>query len=135
MLDRDTEWRQGGLLTFDSSLQLGLFENEATDFCAVVISHDCDIPSDKEELIEVILGKKLVAVDASLTAAKNIRRIHLRYRRSDPNAELFIELQRSGHRSIKKENFSLADIRKSDQWRLDYISLREIPAAPYLSIG
>lgn len=32
-------------------------------------------------------------------------------------------------------NFSLADIRKSDQWRLDYISLRETPAAPYLSIG
>lgn len=53
MLDRGTKWRQGGLLTFESSLQLGLFENETTDFCAVVISHDCDIPSDREELIEV----------------------------------------------------------------------------------
>lgn len=105
MLDRGTKWRQGGLLTFESSLQLGLFENETTDFCAVVISHDCDIPSDKEELIEVIIGKKLAAVDASLTAAKNIRRLHIRYRSCDPNQELFIELQRSGNRSIKKENF------------------------------
>lgn len=105
MLDRSTEWRQGGLLTFESSLELGLFKNEATDHSAVVISHDCDIPNDKEESIEVIIGKKLIAVDTSLVAAKNIRRIHLRYRSSAPNQELFIELQRPGHRSVKKENF------------------------------
>lgn len=44
MLDRETSWRQGDLLTSDASLQLGLIESPEDGRFAVVISHDCDIP-------------------------------------------------------------------------------------------
>lgn len=44
MLDRETSWRQGDLLTSDGSLQLGLVESLEDGRFAVVISHDCDIP-------------------------------------------------------------------------------------------
>jgi len=108
MVKRGTEWRQGSLLTFESSVELGLFENDAIDSCAVVISHDCDIPNEKEESIEVIIGKKIAAVDANFTAAKNIRRIHLCYRVSHSSQNFFVELQRFPHRFIRKEEFESA---------------------------
>jgi hypothetical protein len=50
MLPRDTEWRQGSTLTKDSSCALGLIENSSGK-CCVVISHDCDLPHEKEPLV------------------------------------------------------------------------------------
>lgn len=95
MLTRDTEWRQGGLLTLESSWALGLFERDIVDQCVVVISHDCDLPNEKEEVVELIVGVKITSIDSSLAKARNIRCIHLCYKTFNPNQDLFVELQRS----------------------------------------
>lgn len=112
MLSRDTKWRQGGILTFESSLALGLFTKDEVDFCAVVISHDCDIPNAKEEYVEIIVGKKTTTVNPVYARSRNVRCLHLSYIHSNNATLVCVELQHSGHKKICKKLFS-------DQARLE----------------
>ena len=85
MLDRETSWRQGDLLTSDASLQLGLIESSEGGRWAVVISHDCDIPHPHEPCIEVIVAGLIgdARGDPQLSYAKNPRRLHLAYDKTE----------------------------------------------------
>ena len=56
MLRRDTEWRQGDLLTDEVAHSLGLVGSLGSNRCVVLISHDCDLPNDTETFVEVIVG-------------------------------------------------------------------------------
>jgi len=56
MLGRDTEWRQGDLLTDEEAHAIGLVESLNSNRCVVLISHDCDLPNDTETFVEVIVG-------------------------------------------------------------------------------
>lgn len=114
MLGRGTEWRQGAILTAKSSYLLRLFEENAENCRAIVISHDCDIPNDKEEYIELLIGKEVQKADSNFTAAKNIRRLHLRYCNPVKGSEHVIELGHSDRRFIKKMDFDdFADLNKN----------------------
>ena len=52
MLGRDTEWRQGDLLTDEEAHAMGLVESVGSNRCVVLISHDCDLPND------IVLGEQ-----------------------------------------------------------------------------
>ena len=79
MLGRETEWRQGNLLTEDTAHALGLLEAPDSFSSVVVISHDCDLANDTEELVEVIVGSRVDEPNRMLTNARNPRRIHLTF--------------------------------------------------------
>lgn len=79
MLGRATEWRQGHLLTDDSALALGLVPILGTSAKVIVITHDCDIPNDKEQNIEVIIGVLVDKLDGNFCNAKNPRKLHLKF--------------------------------------------------------
>ena len=77
--DRDTPWRQGHVLTSESSVALGLVPaDHAESAFTVVISHDCDLAQspEAEPLVEVILAKRIGAPNGNFTHAKNSRRRH-----------------------------------------------------------
>lgn len=59
------------------------------DTHVVVISHDCDIPHERESYLEVIVGHK-VAKDKNFISAKNVRRLHCPF--SVQGEEFFVEL-------------------------------------------
>ncbi len=102
MLGRDTEWRQGCVLTDEDALALGLVEALASGQRAVVISHDCDLPSDAELIVEVIIGTVVAKAEPMLTRARSPRRLHLSF--SAPSGEeTCIELRHSDRKDVAKE--------------------------------
>jgi hypothetical protein len=77
---RETPWRQGHVLTNESSVALGLVPAESVESsAAVVISHDCDLAQlpEGEPLVEVIVSQRIEKPDGNCTHAKNSRRLHL----------------------------------------------------------
>jgi hypothetical protein len=77
---RQTPWRQGHVLTKESSVALGLVSAENVDSTSVVvISHDCDLAQvvEAEPLVEVIVSQRIEKLDGNCTHAKNPRRLHL----------------------------------------------------------
>lgn len=60
MLARDTDWRQGDLLTFEAAAALGLVSATAQGHRAIVITHDCDLPHESEHWVEVIVAELVV---------------------------------------------------------------------------
>ncbi len=106
MLPRNTEWRQGSVLTLDSSYEFGLFEKTISDKCIVVISHDCDLPNENEEHVEVILGLIVASAEPSYSHAKNIRRLHLTYANNQSSLPVYIELTHPQRRLISKTQFA-----------------------------
>ncbi|MGQ8705600.1 hypothetical protein ACUTSW_06300 [Serratia sp. TSA_198.1] len=79
MLGRSTEWRQGHLLTDESALALKLVPVLGTITKVIVITHDCDIPNDKEPYIEVIIGNIVEKLDGNFCNAKNPRKLHITF--------------------------------------------------------
>ena len=78
MIDRDTTaWRQGSLLKSEELHHLQI--EDADKFAAIVISHDCDIPSDAEGYIELIVCRQLEKEDKTCCNARNVRKLHLPY--------------------------------------------------------
>ncbi|PYD80071.1 MULTISPECIES: hypothetical protein [Komagataeibacter] len=80
MLTRETDWRQGDLLTHETAGKLTTL-NIAVDGSQriVVITHDCDLPNDSETSVEVIVADVVSAPDAQFSYAKNPRKLHLCY--------------------------------------------------------
>lgn len=105
MLGRDTEWRQGELLTDEAAQALGLVEGVGSGMRAIVISHDCDLPNETEEFVELIVGVQVGQPSAMLAKARNPRRLHLSFD-SEPGAALHVELSHAGKRVVKKADFA-----------------------------
>jgi hypothetical protein len=101
--NRDTPWRQGHVLTNESSVALGVVPAEdAGTALAIVISHDCDLAQspDTEPTVEIIVAKRVQAADGNFTHAKNSRRLHLEC--GIDGAESCLDMQAQDKVGIKK---------------------------------
>lgn len=108
MLARDTDWRQGDLLTYEAAAALGLVGPTDQGHRAIVITHDCDLPHESEHCVEVIIAELVVKdpkPDPQLSHAKNPRRLQLAYEGADA-APLILELRHGDRRSVPKGNFA-----------------------------
>ena len=79
---RNTPWRQGHLLTIEAVAETGLKHPRfPVDTVIIVASHDCDLAQlpDKEPQIEVVVGRKILALDGNNTHAKSPRTLHLEF--------------------------------------------------------
>lgn len=110
MLSRDTEWRQGSVITQDSFATLCPSE-KGQDTYAVVISHDCDLPNENEEIVEVIVGSRITDADSNFTHARHIRRLHIKYELKDASQFAVLELTHARRQCISKTEFGQTAIR------------------------
>jgi hypothetical protein len=107
MLGRDTEWRQGSVLTQSDAAMLGIHDADAHDLRVVVISHDCDLANDKEEQAELIVARLVDKVDGLAARARNVRRLHLTYATPQGNS-ICVELTHTARKLISRELFANA---------------------------
>jgi hypothetical protein len=105
MLARDTDWRQGDLLTREAAATFGLVDVTDHAHRAVVITHDCDLPHESEHCVEVIVAELIVKEDPQFSYAKHPRRLHLAYEGIDA-APLILELRHGDRRSVPKGDFA-----------------------------
>lgn len=105
MLGRDTKWRQGNLLADAHADALGLADIRHSRKRVVLITHDCDLPHEKEEFVEIIVGSIAPAADPALANAKNPRKLHLTFISSDGGV-LHIELRHTDRRQIPMVEFA-----------------------------
>jgi len=105
MLGRDTDWRQGDLLTREAAAALGLVAAADERHRVIVIAHDCDLPHESELCVEVIVAEMVVKEDPQLSYAKNPRRLHLAYEGINA-APLILELRHGDRRSVPKGDFA-----------------------------
>lgn len=108
MLARDTDWRQGDLLTCEAATALNLLCEADQSHRVIVITHDCDLPHESELCVEVIVAELVVKSpkpDPQFSYAKNPRRLQLAYR-GDVAAPLIIELRHGNRRSVPKRDFA-----------------------------
>lgn len=103
MLGRDTEWRQGQLLSEDHVLKLGLALEAPENIKVVVATHDCDLANDHENDIEVLIGISLDKPEGILENARNPRRLHITF--STDHGPIYIEVAHSGRRSLSRNAF------------------------------
>lgn len=109
MLGRDTEWRQGALLSGAGAHALGLIEAPASEKRVVVISHDCDLAHNEEAFVEVIVGSLIPRAEANYTSAKNPRRLHLTFE-SEASDPLHVELRHADRQQVAKGQFAAHSI-------------------------
>ena len=98
-----TQWRQGSVLPNDAAAGCGLMAaREQQGTVVVVISHDCDIAcgSDREPVVEVIVGRRIDKLGAD-TNAKTARRLHLSFKQDEE--EIPVELEVSGKSTVPKD--------------------------------
>ena len=102
---RDTQWRQGHVLTAEAIQALGLSHPETPDStCVVVISHDCDLANDALQIepdVEVIVGRHLPKGDGNYFWAKAPRTLHIDVLQNDIAA--VVELVATAKRFIPKQ--------------------------------
>jgi hypothetical protein len=103
---RDTDWRQGDLLTQEAAAKLpalsGVFNDERR---VVVITHDCDLHNSSEAVIEVIVADIVDKANPQFSYAKNPRKLHLSYDISGGQSS-FIELSHGERRrAVPKSEF------------------------------
>jgi len=80
MLARDTDWRQGDLLTQEAAAKLTALNGAVGEkHRVVVITHDCDLPHDGETAVEVIVADVVTGANPQFSYAKNPRKLHLGY--------------------------------------------------------
>jgi hypothetical protein len=106
--DRDTPWRQGHVLTNESSVALGVVRaDDVGSALAVVISHDCDLAQgpETEPSVEIIVAKRVEAANGNFTHAKNSRRLHLEC--AVDGVTTYLDMRAQGKAEIKKA--ALAD--------------------------
>ena len=116
--DRLTPWRQGYFLSDCTVSTLhALLGTEGDDAVALVVSHDCDLMQgpDVEPVVEVIVGRRILAPDGNFTHGKNPRRLHLQGQKgSDP---VWIDLNATNRRMIPKEEF--ADAKPNEDLKIE----------------
>ena len=101
MLGRDTEWRQGSLLTDEDAHSLSLVDTEDPGKRVIVISHDCDMANDTEEFVEVIIGDVIGRQDPMFAKARNPRRLHICFIDAKGSG-LCLDLHQARKRQISK---------------------------------
>ncbi|MGK2913138.1 MAG: hypothetical protein ACSLE5_01565 [Porticoccaceae bacterium] len=101
MRGRDTEWRQGDVLTDEHAYALGLIESRDSDRRVVIISHDCDLSHPEEKFVEVIVGSLVPASDSKYANARNPRRLHLNFE-SAPGKDMPVELRHADQQQVKE---------------------------------
>jgi hypothetical protein len=105
MIARNTEWRQGSVITQESFSTLCPAE-KGQDTHAIVISHDCDLPNENEELVEIILGPRIPDADSHFTHARHIRRLHIAYQIKNSSKLAVIELTHARRQCFSKKELS-----------------------------
>lgn len=113
MISRDTKWRQGSIITNESFETLCPSDNKQT-ICAVIISHDCDLPNEHEDCVEIIVGDLIENADTNFTHARHVRRLHLKYQIKDSPKFFIIELTHAKRKSIPKKDFSEKAVRNEN---------------------
>lgn len=105
MLTRETDWRQGDLLSSEATASLiALASTIGEGGRAVVITHDCDLPNDSETTVELILADAVEAPNAQFFYAKNPRTLQLRYN-VDGGNPVVVALQHAKRVAVTKEEF------------------------------
>jgi hypothetical protein len=117
MLGRDTDWRQGDLLTREAAAALGLVAAADERHRVIVIAHDCDLPHESELCVEVIVAEVVVKEDSQLSYAKNPRRLHLAYEGIN-TAPLILELRHGDRHSVPKADFAERAVKDHSSKRL-----------------
>lgn len=108
MLGRDTPWRQGSLIAQADAIAAGLFDGASADLKrALVITHDCDLPNDKEPEVEVMVGDVVDKLNKQFARARNVRRLHLAFD-TPSGTQQFLDLQITARQSICKSRIAAA---------------------------
>jgi len=100
---RDTLWRQGNLLTDETATALGLVHPEHPgDTVAIVATHDCDLAQSpvNEQMIEVVVGRRIDSMDGNYTHAKTARTLHSQF---EGDAPLLAEFAATGKQTVSKK--------------------------------
>lgn len=106
MLTRDTDWRQGDLLTPDAAAKLTALNSAVGEMHRiVVITHDCDLPNDGETSVEVIVTDVVAAANPQFSYAKNPRKLHLGYEIAGGQS-IVVELRHAERRIVSKAEFA-----------------------------
>lgn len=116
MLGRDTPWRQGSVIAQSDAIAAGLFdEASASRRRALIITHDCDLPNDKETEVEVLVADVVNTLNRQFARARNVRRLHLVF--DTPSGDQrFLELHICAKQSICKS--LIAGAKPDDTWLL-----------------
>lgn len=120
-----TQWRQGHLLTPESTKALGLARAGADEVVAVVVSHDCDIHNDKEPFVEVIVGEVLGRKDKQFEKARNPRQLHYSSPAAQPGADRHVALRHEAMVRVTVKDFFAAACR-DDRYNIDQTEKRSL---------
>jgi hypothetical protein len=106
MLTRDTDWRQGDLLTQEAATKLTALNGVVGEkHRVVVVTHDCDLPHDGETSVEVIVADIVTGANPQFSYAKNPRKLHLDYE-IEGGQSIVVELRHAERRVVSKDDFS-----------------------------
>lgn len=134
-MPESTQWRQGHLLTPESTKALGLTSVGAGtgEIVAVVASHDCDIHNDKESFVEIIVCGILSRKDKQFEKARNPRLLHYSSPTAHPGTDRHVALRHEDLARVPvKDFFDIA--RRDERYGIDQTekrSLRQWLAARY----
>ncbi len=103
---RDFKLRQGGVLNDESIKRLDLIDVSVSDGFPVIITHDCDLLHEKEEFVEVIIGRKIENPESVYENAKNPRCLHLQFTSPSDQKPVYLELRFSTRKSVPQNDFS-----------------------------
>ena len=104
MHNRDFNWRQGSVLDEKIALALNLFGDSSQSPRVVIITHDCDLANEGEDIVEVIVGKQVPTSNPMFIGSQNPRRLDLMFTNDSSNQEpVYIRLCHSGRRTIPKK--------------------------------
>ncbi len=113
MLSRDTEWRQGDLITQETATTLTTLNGVLTEeHRVVIIMHDCDLANTSETFVEVIVANIIEAANPQLLYAKNPRKLHLSYK-IEGGQSIIVELRHAERRTVSKDEFEQHAVRDS----------------------
>ncbi|EDC2355071.1 hypothetical protein GAA99_07080 [Salmonella enterica] len=104
MLERGTSWRQGHVLKHDDAVSLGLLKPDETNYKVVVITHDCDLQSNSEKNVELMLGP-LKKGSGRMMRAKHPRIIDLCFEKPESIKKNAVELRHERKTILPKEAF------------------------------
>lgn len=114
--ERETPWRQGHVLSFETAKALSLASAEVVNVTtAIVISHDCDLAQSPtvEPNVDVIVARLVELANGNFTHAKNVRKLHLPFHCD--GGVVFMELLATAKYALPKEKL-VDDGPRKDLW-------------------
>lgn len=116
MLGRDTLWRQGSVIAQADAIAAGLFDETSSNLKrALIITHDCDLPNDKEPEVEVMICDVVDKLNKQFARARNVRRLQLTFDTPSGDQQI-LDLQITARQSIAKS--LIADAKPASTWLL-----------------